>query len=145
MHFPSEGSWEGVLGSSSVQVKDEAQQKQHGSFGCNYIQFHEAKSGEAVSLSLRSQQCLAESFLFGEDRVLLGPTDMVKPPPRNSGSHGNQLRLPLCIHPSQQACQESHRGFSTHSPPPCRRSCCAGQYAVLGTPPQGSHFVLAGF
>lgn len=38
-------------------------------------------------------------------------------------------------HPLLPPWQESRaRGLGIHSPPPCRKSCCAGQYAAPGTP-----------
>lgn len=72
--------------------------------------------------------------LWGKTGFCWDPQTWWNLPKELWGAMATSFRLPLCITPLQQACQESHRGFSTHSPPPCRRSCCAGQYAVLGTP-----------
>ena len=62
-----------------------------------------------------------------------------KPPQGTVGGHGNGLPAPtLQLSPAVTPLQVwpvSGRGLhSTHSPPPCRRSCCARQCAAPGTP-----------
>lgn len=104
---------------------------------------HEANIRRGGTITIRgNQQHLAESASLGDDRALLRPTGMTKTPGGTLGSHGDGLPAPTLHHspafaPSPSPAIRaggSGRGLGTHSPPPCRRSCCAGQCAAPGTP-----------
>lgn len=71
--------------------------------------------------------------LWGKTGLYWDPQAWQKLPKELLEAMATGFQLLLCT-TCQQAWQESHRHCGTYSPPPCRRSCCAGQCAAPGTP-----------